>query len=933
MGGMGKTALAREAAAWWLRTGRFDGAVFCSFEQRAGAERAAQLIGPALEGVAFSARASADQWQTAVALFHQRRVLVVWDNFESTLPAFQRDDNVGATLRGRPDAGGQGNGVGATLRGRPDAGGQGNHTGLPLQTPTTFGADAHARLLQLYRELTDGAPKGRLLVTCRPAETGLPNIKEIPLSGLARPDSLHLLAAVLDQKSIHIRRDDGADRAGYERAEIDALMDALDDHPLSIELVAPHLKTLTPKEIRAEFGKHLARFADDRAAEGRNKSLLASLAFSTQRLSADAQAVLPYLAWFEGGVFEAFLLAFAQLDAERWAAIRNELVATALVSVEEEGIQINKRPYLRFHPTLPYAARADAVPNLDEAEQRFIAVYLNVMRAANSALRGNQPAAGMALVAREEANLRDALHRAFRRAARQEGQWLADTLRYYLERAGRLCERDALVEWVRAQMPEGGALDEATWAAILQQAWSRFTQGHADEAIKSVQDLIARLEKEGLAGGADARFQIASSYWYLGRIFVEAHRPDLAMKPLQKAIALFEQLPGDVARGNLSAALGDLANAYRQLGQFDAAMDAAERALAINRELKRDREIAASLGQIAAILTQQQRYAEADARYAEALRAAQSAGDLGLQGSLLQHQASLQDDIGNQDRAVELYKQAIALFQRAANAVGEMQTCDLLATAERARGQLDAAEAWYARSRELALQLNDRHQLAANAQNVGILYQTRAEQATDPARRAALLRQAVASVQESLDIELERHNQIGAAESHSQLGILYRMLGELDPAEEHARQALKIRESLNLPDVYKDYGNLANIARARGDAKAAARWQSLCDAKVKELERLRRGDKETSRQVDKEQQLAQLVLALAQAAYQARVSRAALPPDAAEVLAQLADAPPPLGAVGTFLQDVAAGKPVPAVPRGLPAEVEQVLRALGEAVK
>ena len=36
MGGMGKTALAREAAAWWLRTGRFDAAVFCSFEQKPG---------------------------------------------------------------------------------------------------------------------------------------------------------------------------------------------------------------------------------------------------------------------------------------------------------------------------------------------------------------------------------------------------------------------------------------------------------------------------------------------------------------------------------------------------------------------------------------------------------------------------------------------------------------------------------------------------------------------------------------------------------------------------------------------------------------------------------------------------------------------------------------------------------------------------------
>ncbi|HUV91330.1 MAG TPA: tetratricopeptide repeat protein, partial [Anaerolineae bacterium] len=220
----------------------------------------------------------------------------------------------------------------------------------------------------------------------------------------------------------------------------------------------------------------------------------------------------------------------------------------------------------------------------------------------------------------------------------------------------------------------------------------------------------------------------------------------------------------------------------------------------------------------------------------------------------LQHQAILQDDLGRQERAVALYQQAMALFQRASDVGSEMRTCDLLASAERARGQLEAAEAWYARSRELALQLHDRHQLAVVAQNVGILYQTRAKRAQDPAARAAFLRQAIGAVQESLRIKLELQNQVGAALSYFQLGVLYRMAGDLERAEEQARQALQIRESLNLPDVYRDYANLAEIAHARGDGEAAARWQAKCDAKVAELERLRRGggDGETGRQGDKE---------------------------------------------------------------------------------
>ena len=57
----------------------------------------------------------------------------------------------------------------------------------------------------------------------------------------------------------------------------------LGDHPLSIELVGPHLKQLTPEQIVADFRKLLDQFTGDAEVE-RNRSLLASLRFSTSRL-------------------------------------------------------------------------------------------------------------------------------------------------------------------------------------------------------------------------------------------------------------------------------------------------------------------------------------------------------------------------------------------------------------------------------------------------------------------------------------------------------------------------------------------------------------------------------------------------------------------------------------------------------------------------
>ena len=397
---------------------------------------------------------------------------------------------------------------------------------------------------------------------------------------------------------------------------------------------------------------------------------------------------------------------------------------------------------------------------------------------------------------------------------------------------------------------------------------------------------------------------------------------------MQQAINRFEGLPGDNAKVNLSAGLGDLANSHRKLGRFDEALAAAEQAIAIDRDLGSDREIAAGLVQIAHILRGQHRFTEADARYGEALRAAQACGDLGLQGTTLHHQGSLHLEIGNPGLAVKLYRQALAFFQQAGNAGSEMQACNQLGRVERDLGHLDAAAAWYKRSHELAEKLNDRYQLGAVAHNVGILHQTRAEQSGDPEARRIHLRRAVSSLEESLAVWLETNNQIGAASSYVQLGRILWMLDELDRAEEHLQQGLRIFESLNLPDVWKVHANLAEVARARGDAKAADEWQAKRDAKLAELQRLRRGD---GTQAGVPAQLKDATLALARVAYDVRIRGVSLPAKASGALAQLSGLPAPLGAVGDFLRNVAGGASPP-VPSGLPPEVEEILEGLRQAV-
>jgi tetratricopeptide (TPR) repeat protein len=871
-GGMGKTALAREAAWWWLRTGRFERAVFVSFEQVTTVERVIQELGQAFAGLSFSSRPAGDQREVALRLFRERAVLLVWDNFESTLPQFQQGDADGMVA---------------------------------------YPEEQRAPLRRLYLELTACLGGGRLLVTCRSAEATLPGIRCRTLAGLARQDSLSLVQAIAQVRSIDLQR------KGFERENVEELLELLQDHPLSISLVAPHLKVIEPTVICSDFADLLGKFYDG-TAEGKNRSLLASLAYSTSRLSPSARTVLPFLAWFQTGVLEPLLLDFAMLTPESWLSIRGELEATALIRVEKNPAFMGQ--FLRFHPTLAYAARRQEVGDVGKAESRFVELYLGVRHEIDAAFR-NRASASIALLEHEEANFRLALDLAFRGGRHEVAAALADTLGRYLAMAARFAARDQLVDWVQSRMPRTAGLDSSMCAILRKQASSLADRGRAVEATERVRHLISRLESGGLAKANDTSFELGTSLGTMGQIWLKVGRPDLALVPLTRAIDLLEQLPEDLARANLSSALGDLGSSYRALGNTSEALQAAERSLGISRQLGSAQEVAIGLSRCAGILVDQQRWVEAEQRYQEALALARGLDNLEHQSILIQNLGTLHRQRGDSERAVKFYEEAILFFQRTGDIAKEMRTLDLLASAETQRSQFEMAEAWFLRSRELATQLEDSGHLAIIAHNMGILFQIRSEKAQGSEERLAWLHRAVDSFEESLAIKRERNNWRGAANSSSNLGSIYRLLGNLGKAEAASREAAGIRGELNDPAVVHDYDNLAKLAAERGDSPAAAQWSAKREAKLAELRPLPDLD-----------QLAEPLLTLSRSIYTSLASRSELEPWAARAVVTLVGQTSPLAEIGNFLRSVAANEMPPPLPSDLLPRLQEICEGLAKAV-
>jgi hypothetical protein len=149
----------------------------------------------------------------------------------------------------------------------------------------------------------------------------------------------------------------------------------------------------------------------------------------------------------------------------------------------------------------------------------------------------------------------------------------------------------------------------------------------------------------------------------------------------------------------------------------------------------------------------------------------------------------------------------------------------------------------------------------------------------------------------------------------------------LDEAERHALTAVSIEEPMKLfTELWKRYQTLADLARARGDAEQAAEWERKRDAVLEELDRRAKGPGGLP------PQLLQAIQGIAITCAQAGVKKRELEPEAEAMLTQMAALPAPLTDLAGFLRRLSTGELSP-VPSGLPADINQFLEQVPEAVR
>ena len=735
-GGQGKTSLATQAAEWFTRTHLFDRAAFISFETGASLEFVLNELGNALVQDDFQIY-EGDKVEAITQSLKENPTLIVFDNFESTLPG-------------------------------------GN---APMQELQAL-LDAAAKWF--------GEGHSRLLITTRNAEIPHPaftpsqNCLRKELEGLESSDALELAASILEAHSL----------PRPSRSSLEKLLGFLKGHPLSLQLAIPQLRNYSAEQLVEQYQIILPTIKTGKG-EGRNESLEVSLKFSLDRLGAEAANLLSRLWVFDDGAMENALLTVAEIPEETWNQLKPQLTSTALIRVEEiSGVNV---PFIHFHPTLaPFLRSHSSLPEGDlltgagetgvrsELETRYWKVYYRL--ASQLYYEDSQhPFEARAIFLRELPNFKRAIKLTLDAGALDQAVDFADSINKFLDNFGHWREKDEISELVgreverRKSVSADSRITKSEYHLERGRGERLLRQGRAGDAEEVFHALMASLEREA---DYDTRYDQTIILQNIGLCLRAQGRPSQAADCYRRAIALTDELEQTrQVKLNMAGFHFFLANIYLDEGRYYDAKKEYEVSLAVANDLEDIRNAATVLGQLGTLALRQGDLSEARERHQEALSLFRRMGEDQMEATALHMLGLVAEHATEWDDAETYHKQGMIIEENLNDIVGVAKSCNHLAIIAKNTGRPLDAERWYLRAIEIDERLGNLRELTPDYHNLADLYlsQERLDEAEDYAHRALVIK-------ETLDLSSQPWT------TYSILAQIAEKRGRMDEAREWRRK-------------------------------------------------------------------------------------------------------------------------------------------------
>ncbi|MFE9012900.1 CHAT domain-containing tetratricopeptide repeat protein [Streptomyces cyaneofuscatus] len=843
-GGTGKTELAKAFGRWWRDTGgveKPEWVLWHSFEPGVasfGLDGVITDIGLQIFGNQFALLDDAKRQAAVEELLTTRKLLLIWDNFES--------------VREMPDPG----------RATPP---------LPQHEQD--------RMRDFLSRIAAGSGSA-VVITSRTPETWLGlDVRRIPLGGLTGKDATAYADQILAPYPAA-----GPHRQTKAFAD---LMQWLDGHPLSMRLTLPHLETSTAQHLLSGLqGTTALPVEGDGGTDGdRSTSLSASIAYSFRHLSRDDQEALTILSLFHGVAFTTVLGAFSSLPEtpERYRGRTEQDWAELLKRSADLGLLTPlKAGMFRLHPALPTHLAAhwrtstlSAHPYEQAAAlQALVLAHAGFGAWLSSQTRSSGAQSAFTLVRYQQRMLGAMLGHALADGQWGQAQAIMQPLDDFWDMAAQAREAESWVDRVRlaVESPDGTPPDVGTPAGGLwmftvgTHANRQAAAGQLDDAERAHLTILQALVHQ--ESSPHHSYLMAVSYHQLGMVAQDRGRLDEAGDWCRKSLAIHEGLrdgPGMAANYHhlgtmaeegwrwdeaeewhrkslaIKEGLGDgpgMAASYLQLGtvakgrqRLDEAEDWYRKSLAIHEGLRDGRGMATSYHQLGMVAHNRERLDDAEKWYRKSLAIEEGLGSgPGLASSY--HQLGMvAQDRGRWDEAEEWYRKSLVIREGLGDGPSAAASYHQLGMVAQDRGRWDEAEEWYTKSLVIEEDLRNGPGMAASCHQLGMVAQDRGrlDEAEEWHTKSLVIREGI-------------EDGRGMASSCHQLGIVAQDRGRWDEAEEWYRKSLAIKEDLgNRPGMAITYAQLGLFAGARDDADNALTWVIKCLALFDEIPHPRAG--------------------------------------------------------------------------------------------
>ncbi|MFD7934071.1 tetratricopeptide repeat protein [Streptomyces sp. NPDC059755] len=788
-GGTGKTELAKAFGRWWRDTGALehpDGVIWHSFEPGVasfGLDGVITSIGLRLFGTQFALLNSDERRAVVEEILCDRRLLLVWDNFESvhTMPDPTR------------------------------------------ATPPLPETDRNQLRDFLTRIATHGT--SAVIITSRTREDWLgPELRRVEVPGLDTEEAGqyadHLLAPYSDAQP---RR---------EQKTFGELMQWLDGHPLSMRIILPHLDATSPQDLLAGLQGTTALPDSDTGA--RTTSLAASITYSFTHLPPTDQHALTALSLFHGTADANVLAAFSAdpavpepfrslTDAE-WTNLLDRAAEVGLLTPLGAGMY-------RIHPALPAYLTAHwrtqapgAYPDQHTAATRaLIEAHTALGTWLTQQIDSGNAQLAMVLIHFQHRTMGSMLGLALDHHLWSQAQTIAQPLDDYWDARGLMEEARAWSDRARLilETADGSPPDLDTPAGGLwlfltgAQANRQMTAGQLDQADHTYQAILNAQQQ--LPGTPQQRTHLAVTYHQLGMVASRRGRLEEAEGWYRQSLAIKEDLNNQPGMASSYHQLGIIAEAR---GRLEEAKDWCRQSLAIKEDLNNQPGMALTYHLLGIVAQDQVRLEEAEDWYRKSLTIHEDLNNEPGMAMIYHQLGMVAQDQGRLEEAEDWYRQSLTIEEDRNNRPNMASSYHQLGMVAQDQGRLEEAEDWYRQSLAIQEGLNNEPGMANGYHQLGIIAQDRGrlEEAEDLYRR-------------SLTIEEDLNNEPGMASSYHQLGMVAQDQGRLEEAEDWYRKSLTIHVDLNnQPNMVITCWQLGLLAEERHQTREALTWMVRCVA-------------------------------------------------------------------------------------------------------